>query len=147
MPDDHSGAGSAVEVPRRRRRWVIPSVVALVVLALGGGGAVAYRQLADREDEDPGVTACRSAGFVVRAAQGEVASDDEVRRVGELFQRSAHEDLRSAGVFAVGMVQRAQRAQDPRDAPETVKLRQVNLAAAVPRLIAACAEHQVTVTG
>ncbi|MFJ8686697.1 hypothetical protein [Micromonospora wenchangensis] len=48
MTDDHSGAGSAVEVPRRRRRWVIPSVVALVMLALGGGGAVAYRQFADR---------------------------------------------------------------------------------------------------
>ncbi|MFY1623531.1 hypothetical protein ACN261_29110 [Micromonospora sp. WMMD723] len=67
--------------------------------------------------------------------------------MGELFQRSAHEGLRSAGVFAVGMVQRTQRAQDLRDAPETVKLRQFNLAAAVPRLLAACAEHQVTVTG
>ncbi|MEV4773309.1 hypothetical protein [Micromonospora humida] len=53
--------------------------------------------------------------------------------MGELFQRSAHEGLRSAGVFAVGMVQRTQRAQDLRDAPETVKLRQVNLAAAVPQ--------------
>lgn len=147
MTDDPSEAGSAAEVPRRRRRWVIPLVVALVVLALAGGGAVAYWQFADREDADPGVTACRSAGFVVRAAEGEVAPDDEVQRVGELFQRSAHEDLRSAGVFAVGMVQRVQRVQDPRDAPETVTLRQVNLAAAVPRLIAACAEHQVTVTG
>ncbi|MFY1681754.1 hypothetical protein ACN265_09525 [Micromonospora sp. WMMD730] len=146
MTDDHSRVGPTAEVPRRRHRWVIPSVAALAVLALGGG-AVAYWQLADRGDEDPGVTACRSAGFVVRAGEGEVAPDDEVQRVGELFQRSAHEDLRSAGVFAVGMVQRVQRAQDPRDAPETVKLRQGNLAAAVPRLIAACAKHQVTVKG
>ncbi|MEV4722272.1 hypothetical protein [Micromonospora humida] len=146
MTDDHSVADSVVEVPGRRRRWVGVLVVFLVLLVLGGG-AVTYWQIVDRKDEDPGVTACRSAGFVVRAAQGEIVPDDEVQRVGELFQRSAHEDLKSAGVFAVGMVQRVQRAQDPRDAPETTKLRQFELAAAVPRLIAACENHQVTVKG
>ncbi|MFI9639023.1 hypothetical protein ACIG87_03000 [Micromonospora sp. NPDC051925] len=62
--------------------------------------------------------------------------------MGELFQRSAHEDLRSAGVFAVGMVQ---RVQDPRGYEETNNFEQVTLARAVPGLIAACENHQVTV--
>ncbi|MEU1755711.1 hypothetical protein ABZ436_24055 [Micromonospora matsumotoense] len=144
MTDDPSVAESAAKVPRRRRRWVGLLVVFLVLLALGGGGAAAYWQFVDRKDEDPGVTACRSAGFVVRAARGEVVPDDEVQRVGELFQRSTHEDLKSAGVFAAGAVQ---RVQNPRASPATADFRQFNLAAAVPRLIAACGNHQVTVKG
>ncbi|GHJ06979.1 hypothetical protein TPA0907_13460 [Micromonospora humidisoli] len=143
MTDDPSVAESAAKVPRRRR-WVGLLVVFLVLLALGGGGAAAYWQFVDRKDEDPGVTACRSAGFVVRAARGEVVPDDEVQRVGELFQRSTHEDLKSAGVFAAGAVQ---RVQNPRASPATADFRQFNLAAAVPRLIAACGNHQVTVKG
>ncbi|MGX4655436.1 hypothetical protein ACWCHM_17240 [Micromonospora sp. SCSIO 07396] len=147
MTDDHSLADHAVEVPSRRRRWVGLLVVFLVLLVLSVGGAAAYRQFADREDEDPGVTACRSAGFVVRAAQGEVVPDDELQRMWELFQRSAHEDLKSAGLFAVGSAQRVQLGKGQNDAPMVVDFRMANLAFAVPRLTAACGNHQVTVEG
>ncbi|SCG81344.1 hypothetical protein [Micromonospora rifamycinica] len=142
MTDDHSGAEYAADVPRRRRRWVSLVVVSLVLLALGGGGAAAYWEFADRKDEDPGVTACRSAGFVVRVEQGQVAPADEVQRVAELFQRSAHEDLKSAGVTAVGMVQ---RVQSRRGSEEVQHFDRVTLTRVVPGLIAACENHQVTV--
>ncbi|MFJ6199594.1 hypothetical protein [Micromonospora sp. NPDC092111] len=141
MTDGHSEADFSTDAPRQRRRWIGPALASLVLLVLVGGAA-AYWQSADREDEDPGVTACRSAGFVVRATQGHVAPADEVQRVGELFQRSAHEDLKSAGVFAVGMVQ---RVQDPRGVEATADFRRVTLARAVSGLVAACENHQVTV--
>jgi len=88
------------------------------------------------------VTGCRSAGVLVRAEPGKVAPADEVQRVGELFERSAHDDLKSAGVFAAGMVQ---RVQDARNTGPGADFLRAEFGRAIPRLIAACANHQVTV--
>ncbi|WP_030491268.1 hypothetical protein [Micromonospora chokoriensis] len=134
--DTGSSAGS-----RLQRRWIGLAAVFLVLLVLVGGAAV-YWELNGRGNEDPGVTGCRSAGVLVRAEQGQVASADEVQRVGELFERSAHDDLKSAGVFAAGMVQ---RVQDPRNIGPGAELRRAELGRAIPRMIAACENHQVTV--
>lgn len=101
-----------------------------------------YWQLADPGDEDPGVTGCRSAGMLLRAEDGQVAPADELRRIGELFERSTHEDLKTAGVTAVGMVQ---RVQDPRNTGPGGDFLRARLRQAIPAMIAACGNHQVTV--
>lgn len=112
-----------------------------MLLALLGGGA-AYWQLADRGDEDPGLTGCRSAGVLVRAGQGDVVPADEVQRVGALFERSAHDDLKSAGVFAAGMVQ---RVQDARSTGPGADLNRAELGRALPRMASACESYQIRV--
>lgn len=140
MHDSQAALGPSAG-SRLRRRWIGLAAASVVLLALVGGAAV-YWQLADRGDEDPGVTGCRSAGMLVRAEQGEIAPADELRRMGELFQRSAYEDLKSAGVTAVGMVQ---RVQDPRSAGPGGDFLRSRLGQAIPAMIAACGNHQVTV--
>ncbi|MGC5021554.1 hypothetical protein [Micromonospora sp. DT47] len=145
--DQHSSpapsASSQAEQPRKRPRPVVLMAVLIGVVLLGAGGVVAYQLSGSPRDDDSGVTACRSAGVVVRTDRGEEVTPAELKRVGELFQSSGHEDLKSTGVLAIGLAQRVQRtrgADDPGAALYRDRLRE-----ALPRLAAACKEHGVTV--
>lgn len=140
MVDSQTDTGSSAG-SKFSRRWVGVAAGSVVLLALLGGGA-AYWQFADRGDEDPGLTGCQSAGVLVRAGQGKVVPAEEVQRVGALFERSAHDDLKSAGVTAAGLVE---RVQDARNTGPGGDFYRAQLAQAVPRITAACETHQVRV--
>ncbi|SCF10843.1 hypothetical protein GA0074696_2778 [Micromonospora purpureochromogenes] len=123
------------------QRWKVVVAIVLLVLTLGGWGA--YR-LSDGRNEDPGVTACGAADAFVRAGRGEEVAADDVTRVGRLFEDSRHEDLKAKGVLVAGLVQRVQDGQAAGFSPGAELYRR-RLSEAVPELVAACANHGVTV--
>ncbi|MGN9889800.1 hypothetical protein [Micromonospora sp. L31] len=127
---------------RRRKRTLI--VTALALLVLLPAGAASYWLVDRREDDDPGVIACHSAGVLVQAERGENVAFDEVTTVGRLFQNSKHDDLKDKGVLAAGFVH---RAQDPRRDPTVpgADLPQRRLSEVIPQLVEACKNHGASV--
>lgn len=138
-PDTPAPAAAGPDRPHRTRQVVLAAVVVAVVLA-AVVGVLVFRSTDSTADADPGVTACGAAGVALRADRGEQVDAAELKRVGELFQRSTHEDLKTAGVTAVGLAQRVATTSDP--AGDGYRQ---SLHVAVPRLVAACDQHGVTV--